>query len=79
MSEALTALIPWYRREGVEVVRGDVDPRNLASVSLLAKHGFVEVERAKRLNAEETGWVDSIYLELRKPAVVSRNTCKYII
>lgn len=46
----------------------DVDPRNLASLGVLAKLGFVETGRAERTFLLGEEWCDSIYLALQRPS-----------
>lgn len=51
----------------LERVEADVDPRNTASLRLLAKLGFEEVGRAARTWLVGEEWCDSVYLHLRRP------------
>lgn len=65
---AAEALAPVLDRafgsHGLDAVIADVDPRNLRSLSLLARLGFEETGRAGRtLRVGET-WCDSVYLRL---------------
>jgi RimJ/RimL family protein N-acetyltransferase len=65
-SEAMAAFLERRRRIGSpDRIPADVDPRNVASLSLLTKHGFVETGRAKRTWNVGGEWCDSVYLELR--------------
>lgn len=45
----------------------DVDPRNSASIKLLAGLGFVETGRAQRTLKLGDEWCDSLYLQLYAP------------
>ena len=69
-----------FAREALEVVlaRGfavhaldhviaDVDPRNAASLGLLARLGFHETARAQRTWQVDGEWCDSVYLKLDAP------------
>ena len=49
-------------------LRADVDPRNAASLAVLARLGFVETGRAARTFLLGEEWCDSIYLTLERPA-----------
>lgn len=63
--EALAAFIAHtFRRPGVPRLTADVDPRNAASLRLLARLGFHETGRAERTWHTHIGWCDSIYLAL---------------
>ena len=46
----------------------DVDPRNTASLAVLAKLGFIETGRAERTFLLGDEWCDSIYLALPRPS-----------
>ena len=64
--EAMTAAIPhafalWPDVAGLEA---EADPRNLGSLAVLAKLGFVEVRRAERTWCVAGEWSDSVYLAL---------------
>ncbi|QHL90827.1 GNAT family N-acetyltransferase [Sphingomonas changnyeongensis] len=48
-------------------ITADVDPRNTASLRLLARLGFVETGRASRTLRLGDEWCDSVYLELAAP------------
>ncbi|WP_240549749.1 GNAT family N-acetyltransferase [Devosia salina] len=48
-------------------LRADVDPRNVASLRVLARLGFVETGRAERTFLLGDEWCDSIYLTLPRP------------
>jgi ribosomal-protein-alanine N-acetyltransferase len=49
-------------------LRADVDPRNGASLRVLARLGFVETGRAERTFLLGEEWCDSVYLALSRPA-----------
>ena len=67
-TEALTAVIAHvFTTRAVEAITADVDPRNVGSLRLLAKLGFVETHRAQRTWLVGEEWCDSIYLALRRP------------
>jgi len=68
-SEALAAVIARAFEIGAcDVLKADVDPRNAASLKLLARHGFRETGRAERTLLVGGEWCDSIYLELGRAA-----------
>lgn len=63
--ECLTALIDRaFRRCDVDTLCADVDPRNAASLRLLAKLGFSETRRESATILVGDEWCDSVYLEL---------------
>jgi [ribosomal protein S5]-alanine N-acetyltransferase len=65
-SEALRAYLDRRRSIGAPtVISADVDPRNVRSLALLKRHGFVETSRASRTWLVGGEWCDSIYLELK--------------
>jgi [ribosomal protein S5]-alanine N-acetyltransferase len=67
-SEAMAALIPvLFARHAVPALTADVDPRNGASLPLLAGLGFRETGRATRTLKWRDEWCDSVYLELKRP------------
>jgi [ribosomal protein S5]-alanine N-acetyltransferase len=67
--ECLSALIDRaFRRFDFHSVMADVDPRNTASLRLLAKLGFVETGRDQATILVGDEWCDSVYLELRRDA-----------
>jgi RimJ/RimL family protein N-acetyltransferase len=47
----------------------EVDPRNMASLRLLTRLGFVETGRADRTLQWREEWCDSVYLALRRESV----------
>jgi RimJ/RimL family protein N-acetyltransferase len=64
--EALAAFLARRRAlSSPDAITADVDPRNAASLALLARHGFVETGRAERTWHIDGQWCDSVYLELR--------------
>ena len=67
MSEALQTLLPYYFNEiGYARITADVDPRNTASLQLLAKFGFVTTGTREKTVLLGNEWADSVYLELRR-------------
>lgn len=69
-SEALAAFIVRRSALGSSELTADVDPRNAASLNLLARAGFVETGRATGTWQVGNELCDSIYfrLELTRPA-----------
>jgi len=68
-TEALAAVIDHvFATHDVEALVADVDPRNEASLRLLARLGFEETGRAERTFEIAGEWVDSVYLRLDRPA-----------
>jgi RimJ/RimL family protein N-acetyltransferase len=66
--EALSALIPaLFARHELDALTADVDPRNAASLRLLARLGFQETGRAARTIQVGEAWQHSVYLALRRP------------
>lgn len=55
-------------------MRADVDPRNAASLGLLARLGFVESGRASRTYCVGGVWMDSVYLTRPAGAVTPRRS-----
>lgn len=67
--EALSAVIPHlFTRSEVDKLVADVDPRNGASLRLLARLDFVETHRAARTWLVGGEWQDSVYLALNRAA-----------
>lgn len=67
-SEAMGAFLSHvFARPDVDRITADVDPRNLRSLALLERHGFVRTGYAAGTWNTHTGIGDSIYLELRRP------------
>jgi RimJ/RimL family protein N-acetyltransferase len=65
--ECLAALIPRaFARFAVDELVADVDPRNHASLKLLAKLGFIETRRATATILVGEEWCDSVYLALAR-------------
>ena len=70
--EALAAFLEhMFRTRAVECLTADVDPRNTASLKLLADHGFVETGRATGPWNTHIGVCDSVYLRLDRDAWLS--------
>ena len=69
MREALDAALPWFfdRFPQAREILAEVDPRNTASLRLLASVGFVETGRAERTVCVAGTWCDSVYLALPRP------------
>jgi ribosomal-protein-alanine N-acetyltransferase len=64
-SEALRAFLDHvFARPDVTHLIADVDPRNTASLRLLAGHKFIETHRAKGTWTTHIGLCDSVYLRL---------------
>ena len=63
-SESVAAVIERARDRGVDRILADVDPRNAASLRLLARMGFRETGRANATMKVGDQWVNSVYLEL---------------
>ena len=67
--EALSAAIPHiFDSLPIDRLEADVDPRNRASLKLLARLGFHETGRASRTFLVGDEWCDSVYLALPRPA-----------
>lgn len=67
--ECLSALVDRaFARFAVDELVADVDPRNHASLGLLAKLGFVETRRAVATLQVGEEWCDSVYLALGRRA-----------
>jgi len=68
-TEALSAVIAHaFAHYPAEALKADVDPRNAASLALLARLGFRETHRAARTWQVGEEWCDSVYLALPRPA-----------
>ena len=63
-SEAMEAFIAHRRSVGATELTADVDPRNLRSIRLLVRHGFVETGRAAGTWQVGDELCDSIYYRL---------------
>lgn len=63
-SEALAAFIAHAFAYRTDHLTADVDPRNTASLALLARAGFRETGRASRTWQVGDEWCDSVYLRL---------------
>lgn len=72
-AEALGAVLERaFTLHRLEAVVADVDPRNTASLRLLARLGFVETERKARTWLVGDQWCDSVYLKLDGERWLSR-------
>jgi RimJ/RimL family protein N-acetyltransferase len=68
-SEAARAFIGYaFATHPIDAITADVDPRNAASLGLLAKLGFVETGRTERTFLVGGEWCDSVYLSVPRPA-----------
>lgn len=66
-SEALAAFLDHaFTRPDIDHLIADVDPRNRASLALLARHGFTESGRAAGTWTTHIGMCDSLYLRLAR-------------
>lgn len=64
-AEALAPVIDRaFAVHGLPAIEADVDPRNAASLKLLARLGFVETGRKARTWLIAGTWCDSVYLRL---------------
>ena len=67
-AEALRAIVAHvFAAHAIPEIVADVDPRNAASLAVLARLGFRETGRAERTMQIGTEWCDSIYLSLPRP------------
>jgi [ribosomal protein S5]-alanine N-acetyltransferase len=72
-SEALKAFLDHvFARADTDHLIADVDPRNVPSLALLARHGFIESHRAKGTWHTHIGECDSVYLRLERSDWLSR-------
>lgn len=70
--EALRAFLSHaFETAGLAELTADVDPRNAASLKLLANHGFVETGRATGTWHTHIGSCDSVYLRLGRDTWLS--------
>jgi RimJ/RimL family protein N-acetyltransferase len=68
-TEASKAFIDYaFSQTAATELTADVDPRNAASLQVLAKLGFAETGRAERTFLLGDEWCDSIYLALPRPS-----------
>ena len=68
-SEASRAFIDYaFGQLGVPALTADVDPRNAASLKVLAKLGFIVTGTAERTFLLGDEWCDSVYLRLDRQA-----------
>lgn len=66
--EAVAAFLAHvFARPDVDHLFADVDPRNIASLRLLAGLDFRETGRKGRAMKTHIGWCDSVYLRLDRP------------
>jgi ribosomal-protein-alanine N-acetyltransferase len=66
-TEAVAAVVAHvFATHPIPEIIADVDPRNSASLALLARIGFRETGRAERTMQIGGEWVDSVYLALRR-------------
>jgi RimJ/RimL family protein N-acetyltransferase len=67
-AEAMRAVIAHlFATHDMDRLVAEVDPRNAASLKLLAKLGFVETHREARTLQWRDEWCDSVYLALPRP------------
>ena len=67
-TEAATAFIDHaFSKKLTDQLLADVDPRNVASLRVLAKLGFAKTGEAKNTFLLGTEWCDSTYLALSSP------------
>ena len=66
-TEAMTAFAAYAFAHRTDHLTADVDPRNAASLALLARAGFRETGRARRTWCVAGEWCDSVYLRLDRP------------
>jgi ribosomal-protein-alanine N-acetyltransferase len=62
--EAMTAVLARGFEGGTTAIMADVDPRNAASLRLLARLGFQQTGTASATFEIDGVWVDSVYLTL---------------
>lgn len=67
-AEALAPIVDRaFAVHGLPAIEADVDPRNGASLRLLARLGFVETGRKEKTWLVGGVWCDSVYLRLDRP------------
>lgn len=64
MEAIIEHLFTWH---DTDHLMAEVDPRNAASLGLLARLGFQETHRATRTMQWREEWCDSVYLRLPRP------------
>ncbi len=65
--EAMAAVIPHlFTHHPIDRITAEADPRNTASLGLLARLGFRETHRAERTMQWKDEWCDSVYLALER-------------
>lgn len=68
-TEAMEAVIDHlFATRALPELVAEADPRNTASLKLLARLGFVETRRASRTMQWRDEWCDSVYLALKRGA-----------
>jgi ribosomal-protein-alanine N-acetyltransferase len=67
-TEAMAAFVAYAFAQRTDHLTADVDPRNTASLALLARTGFRETGRAANTWCVGGAWCDSIYLRLDRSA-----------
>ena len=67
MVEALAELLPHIWSHDIEKISADVDPRNVGSIGLLKKYGFLDVGIERNTIETHLGWCDSLYMEFKRP------------
>lgn len=73
VTEAARAVIDHvFQTRDVAELQADVDPRNVGSIRVLERLGFIETGRAERTYCVEGTWSDSIYFALRREAPGAR-------
>jgi len=72
-TEAICAFLDAvFARGDVDHLTTDVDPRNAASLRLMARLGFRETGRASRTWRTHIGWCDSVYFRLDRADYAGR-------
>lgn len=67
--EALESLIAHlFAAHATDHLTAEVDPRNAASLAVLARLGFIETHRTERTMQWREEWCDSVYLRLDRQA-----------
>lgn len=67
VTEAARAVIEHvFQTRDVGELQADVDPKNIGSIRVLERLGFVETSRAERAYCVDGVWMDSVYFVLRR-------------
>jgi [ribosomal protein S5]-alanine N-acetyltransferase len=66
-TEAMAAFVAYAFGHRTDHLTADVDPRNEASLALLARTGFRETGRAANTWCVGGQWCDSVYLRMDRP------------